>query len=212
MSNAAFVVPLADLELGPKTIDFDLSLSWLSAAFTGTEATAEAPGTLSVELVKSGAEVMVRGHAAVRITMPCSRTLEPVHLALEPEIFLMLSPASSTPGVRKPRPARRRKGRAETTASAESPAKKKKYRAWDDDPPLDGGSVASDTFDGEQVVLDDFVREFLLLDLPMFPVRSDLPPADKAAIPPAPLEEAEAPLDPRLAPLAAIAERLRKKE
>ena len=68
-------------------------------------------------------------------------------------------------------------------------------------------------FDLEKVVLDTFVREFILLDLPMSPTVSDLPSEDKAAIPPAPSAEGSepsAPLDPRLAPLAAIAERLRE--
>ena len=75
--------------------------------------------------------------------------------------------------------------------------------------------AAQDSYDGEQVVLDPFVREFILLDLPMNVMRTDLPPAPDAAIAP-PSESsdsshaAEQPLDPRLAPLAAIASRLRQ--
>lgn len=207
MQPSIFKVPLADLEQGPKSVDFDLSLGWLADAFAGTEATAVEPGLLSVEVSKNGREVMVRGRAQVQVTMPCSRTLEPVPIALTPEIFLMLSQASATRPGRST--ARRKKGRG---APPTAETKPKKDRGWDDDPPLDSQTAASDTFSGEEVVLDPFVREFLLLDLPMFPVRSDLPPVDKAAIPPAPSDQGEVPIDPRLAPLQAIAERLRKKE
>ena len=75
--------------------------------------------------------------------------------------------------------------------------------------------AAQDTYDGEQVVLDSFVREFILLDLPMTPLRSDLPLAEDAAIaPPSGSADSaagtEQTVDPRLAPLAAIAHRLRK--
>ncbi|HMR80646.1 MAG TPA: hypothetical protein PKD61_36300, partial [Polyangiaceae bacterium] len=54
-------------------------------------------------------------------------------------------------------------------------------------------------------MLDPFVREFLLLDLPMVPVSSDLPTGAIPAIPRPPAESGEKPVDPRLAPLAAIA-------
>ena len=60
--------------------------------------------------------------------------------------------------------------------------------------------------------LDDFVREFILLDLPMFVVREDLRSAEDAAIAPRDEDrtEAERPIDPRLMPLAELASRLRQ--
>ena len=61
-------------------------------------------------------------------------------------------------------------------------------------------------------MLDEFVREYIILELPMAPVRSDLRAQDKPAIP-APPEDAIADagkqIDPRLAPLAAVAVRLK---
>ncbi len=62
-------------------------------------------------------------------------------------------------------------------------------------------------------MLDGFVREFLLLELPMTVRRSDLPSTDDPAIAPPSAEPGGAeprPIDPRLAPLAAIASRLRQ--
>ena len=61
----------------------------------------------------------------------------------------------------------------------------------------------------EQAAVDAFVREHLLLELPLFPVRSDLPFESDAATTTPPDESGAAP-DPRLAPLAALASQLKK--
>jgi uncharacterized metal-binding protein YceD (DUF177 family) len=62
---------------------------------------------------------------------------------------------------------------------------------------------------GETLVLDSFLREFILLELPMNPIRSDLRPrTERATAPrPAPTERT----DPRLAPLAALLAQMRDK-
>ena len=71
-----------------------------------------------------------------------------------------------------------------------------------------------DTYDGETVVLDDFIREALLLELPNFPLCSEacpgIRPAEQApgAEPGAPSER----VDPRLAPLGALRATLAKSE
>ena len=60
---------------------------------------------------------------------------------------------------------------------------------------------------------DDFIREFLILELPMFPRRSDLPTDDAPANPPLPADSqpgGDKPLDPRLSPLAELKSRLEK--
>ena len=71
---------------------------------------------------------------------------------------------------------------------------------------------AEDVYSGTEVVLDAFVREYIILELPMVPLRSDLRDNDKPAIP-APPADAMADtgnqIDPRLAPLAKVANRLK---
>lgn len=64
-----------------------------------------------------------------------------------------------------------------------------------------------DTFDGETIVLDAFIREALLLEMPNFPLCSETCPGIGAAAPPARdagVGAANRVLDPRLAPLAAL--------
>lgn len=63
-----------------------------------------------------------------------------------------------------------------------------------------------DTYDGETVVLDDFVREALLLELPNFPLCSEACPGIRPAelAPGAEPSAASERVDPRLAPLGAL--------
>jgi uncharacterized protein len=218
--NPAFAVPVADLRRGPIHATWSVPLAWLRNALEHTEATPTGDGTLVVELSASGTRVIVRGRATVTVSMPCARTLEPVSVPLSPEIFLMLSPAAP-PG--EPLASARGSARSRTrhrhrSADRPPPSGRPRMRGrggWASDPLLPDELAAQDTYEGEQVVLDGFLREFILLELPMMVTRSDLPLAGDAAIG-APsgcagaVLGAERSLDPRLAPLAAIASRLRR--
>jgi len=245
-----FVVPVRDLDDGPKTLRGEISLEWLHAALAGSEATpADRAGSLDVEVSKNGREVLVRGSARVPVIVPCARTLAPIPLELTPEILLLLRKAE-TPlkhegaGSHDPKPragkGKRDRGDAGRPAAQARPAlggrPAKGERAakgdhgtraqarggWSDDPELEPTDAAQDTYEGEQIVLDSFLREFILLELPMFPVRQDLPslPVEVRASGPdvrqnpdsAPTSESETPLDPRLAPLAELKDRLQKQK
>jgi uncharacterized metal-binding protein YceD (DUF177 family) len=223
MSRPELVVPVADLERGPKHVTFELSEAWLRRALEGTDASVSAPGKLEVTLSKNGADVLVRGTVEADLTMPCVVTLDPVPVPVRTEILLMLSPqsgAASTPsaaGARRRAP-RAAKGAVEGEAKAERPGRPKSVGKgdghWDDTPILTDETAGRDTYDGHEVVLDDFAREFLILELPMFPRRSDLPTEDCAANPPLPADsrpEGDKPLDPRLSPLAELKSRLEQK-
>jgi uncharacterized metal-binding protein YceD (DUF177 family) len=209
MTRPAFAVPVADLDRGEKLVSFRVPESWLRQAFTGTDAQPRGDGSLEVELLKTGPNVMVRGHASAEVELPCVVTLEPLSFSLRPEIFLLLSPAENavprTPG------ARRRGAEPRQPPGPKKP--KGRGRAGQDDidegAELSSNDAARDTFDGETVVLDDFLREFLVLELPLYPRRADLPSDQTPAIaPPSRPSEPRGSVDPRLEPLAAIAKRL----
>jgi uncharacterized metal-binding protein YceD (DUF177 family) len=204
-----FVVPLADLERGPKRVSWELSASFLRWALEGSNALAVGDaGELRVELMLNGRDVLVRGEAELKVTMPCARTLEPLEIDVRPEIFLMLSPAAE-PASRKPRAAR-----AKTRGTEEEPArrrKKKRGPGWAETPLLTDTEAAKDTYRGEEVVLDEFVREFILLDLPMVATKIGLPLEPEPAIGgPSEARADEAAIDPRLLPLVEIARRMRQ--
>jgi len=254
-----FVVPVRDLDDGPKTLSSEISLDWLRAALKDSEATpAEQAGSLDVQVSKNGREVLVRGRARVPVIVPCARTLAPIPLELTPEILLLLrkaeaplklaSAASPRGSERQPHGAgshdskprggrgKRERGDGAPPGAAAQPGASKRSgghkgdhgtRAqarggWPDDPELEPIDAAQDTYEGEQIVLDSFLREFILLELPMFPVRQDLPslPVEVRASGPdvrqnpdsATTTESETPLDPRLAPLAELKDRLQKQK
>jgi uncharacterized protein len=223
VSRPDFIVPLADLERGPRKVRWTVGDAWLRSALEGTEASPSGQeGELSLELTKSGREVMVRGAARVSVTMASARTLRPVTLDMTPEIFLLLVPADPlAPSQRRRRRGPERAGAraVEARARREQPASAKSRGGWAEDPTLADQDAARDTFSGDRIVLDPFVREFILLELPMVPrledqteEEADLRSGQEPAIRPPSAAGDEGSIDPRLRPLAAIASRLRGKE
>lgn len=204
MTRPAFAVPVSDLERGEKTVSFTVPESWLRQAFAGTDAEPRGDGVLEVELRKTGRSVMVRGHASAEIHMPCVVTLDPLPFSLKPEIFLLLSPDETAPN--KPALGRRR---VEKQPVGPKKGRSRGHEDLEDGAELSSDTAAKDTYDGETVVLDGFLREFLVLELPLYPRRADLPSDQTPAIaPPSPPPDPAGSVDPRLQPLAAIAKRL----
>jgi len=224
MSRSELVVPVADLERGAKHVEFALSEAWLRRALEGTGAVvAAAPGKLDVTLSKNGQEVLVRGNLTAELTMPCVVTLDPVPVPVRTEILLMLSPRQGATGPELDRGARRGprartagakgEGGAKGEAGAAPVASKERRGRWEETPVLSPEDAGKDTYEGHEIALDELVRELLILELPMFPRRSDLPTDGAAANPPLPADSqpgGPVPLDPRLSPLAELKSRLEK--
>jgi uncharacterized metal-binding protein YceD (DUF177 family) len=218
VTKASFVVPLADIERGPRTVTFTLDEPWLSQALEGTEATPRRAGSATVELSKNGKDVMVRGRAEAPLSMPCVVTLDPLDIDVSTEIFLMLSPAPSevSPKLSKKgrgAPVQPKEGNEAPAAGRGAATRKRSAKDEEEEGELlDDRAAARDTFEGSQIELDPFFREFIVLELPMFPRRSDLPSSEGPAIgaPPADSGEPEPVIDPRLQPLAALRSRMRE--
>ena len=224
MSRPELVIPVADLESGPKHAEFKLSEAWLRRALEGTDATVLAPGKLDVTVTKNGSSVLVRGHVIADLTMPCVVTLDPVPVAVRTEMVLMLSQQGGGTTAHEGHVARRRPRveKAEPQVSSEKSGNERHSRGkthgkseahWEETPILDDETAGQDTYEGHEIVLDGFAREFLILELPMFPRRSDLPTDQPAANPPLPADSQQGgdkPIDPRLSPLAELKSRLEK--
>ncbi|MCA9648238.1 MAG: DUF177 domain-containing protein [Myxococcales bacterium] len=207
-----FSVPLADLEDDERQLEVPIPSAWLAGELEGTEARARGvDGELDVTVSKQGREVMVRGHLKAPVEMDCARSLEPFDLDIETDVFLLLAPATSA-AKHKHTKAKKGASSPQTSAAPQREARKtKKHRTEDDeDELLSEEDAARDVYSGEEIVLDSFIREFILLELPLFPLRSeDTPPIASPSLEP---QTADRPLDPRLAPLAALRDRLRDKE
>lgn len=213
VTQPLFSVALRDLERNDQNRSWTIPAEWLAKAFEGTEATPEgAPGQLELYLKLSAREVLVKGKARAKVIVPCARTLEPLTLDLDAEVLLLLTPrvAAAAPKRERER-APRGNDRAERTPRgndrAERPARQRDSSNEALEGELSSEEAARDHYEGETVVLDEFVREHLLLELPLFPVRSDLPSEEAGvtgSLPDPAGTDEPAELDPRLAPLAAL--------
>lgn len=207
-----FSVPVRDLERADQRRTWEIPSDWINSALDESDARSDGtPGTLEMYLKKQGREVLVKGQARANVTMPCARTLEPVSVSLDAEILLLLTPRPSAPAGAKAVPGGVKSGRRQRRAAVDRPLGARRDQPADEAPGdlLSQEEAGRDEYDGENVDLDAFVREHLLLELPLFPVRSDLPFEPNAATDTPPDESGAAP-DPRLAPLAALASELQR--
>ncbi len=199
-TRGAFVAPIHDLDSGGRDYHFGIPASWVRGALEECEMQPSGrEGSLDVHLTKAGHEVLVQGQVDVELVVPCARCLAPVQLRPHTELTLLLHPASGRSSTKPP--AGGAGGRAARSSS----------HAGDDDASFEQGEADIDTYEGEEVVLDKFVREAILLESPTFPLCSDacegIRPASVSASPPR-----EAGADPRLLPLLELAKRRNLKE
>jgi uncharacterized protein len=176
MSVPEFTIPVSELDAGGKEYRFPVRSSWVRGVLEGHEASAsDQDGALVVRASKSGHDVVVNGKLETELTVPCARCLEPTRLPIASDVRVLYAPAQK---LKDPET-------EEYEFSAEE----------------------ADTlpFDGETVVLDDLVRDELLLEIPMIPLCSEgcpgmsTPPEDSGEG-----QTGEKGLDPRLAPLLAF--------
>lgn len=197
---ALLMVPAHDIDTAGLAFEAELPAAWLDAQLADADIQGDGPGRIEARLSRSGDDVVVRGKVRAALRSPCARCLEPARASVEAELSLLLKAAPSLP---VPSSAGGKKGKA---APAGPAGKEPEYE-------FSAEEADVDVFDGETVVLDPFVREAILLEVPNFPLCSDecagiaLPRAEE----PEPPEEG-APLDPRLAPLGALRSKLAAKD
>lgn len=220
-----FAIAAADIDAAGRSLEADLPVAWLDAELAECDAHATAPGHLSARLSRSGGEVVVRGHAHAVLEAACARCLEPAKLDIDAELSLLLKPVPGAAAVARVQ-AKRAEAKASKAAKAakeaggKAPSKseagsdkgaagKRASKGKGGEKELPEYEFASDeadldVYDGEMVVLDGFVREAILLEMPIFPLCSESCPGIRPASPEA-VDGGDTPtLDPRLAPLRAL--------
>lgn len=191
--TAALQFVANDIRLEGIEVDCPLEAAWLNRALAdgGVRAEPGKTGRLVGRLSRSDDDVVVRCKVFADVEADCVRCLGPTHFRVTAELSLLLQPA-------KPTAAHGHKGSARGGRTDES----------DDEYEFGADEAEVDTFDGERVVLDEFVREAILLEMPNFPLCSEACPG----IRPAPVlherPESPAPVDPRLAPLGQFRKQL----
>lgn len=207
--NPLIVITAADIRLDGLALDEPLPASWIDAAISDAslavgagdwEAKSNpAGGRVKGRLSRSDQDVVVRCRVSAEVTLACSRCLAPVPIPVDADLSLLLQP--STRPELSAGPGGSRRGRS---PAAKGDAEKEYEFSTEE--------ADSDLFDGEVVVLDSFIREAILLELPQFPLCSEGcvgigaadadPRADAKSSP-------EEVVDPRLAPLHKLRSKLR---
>lgn len=173
-----FSVPVHDLDAAGKHFSFAVPSSWIRGALEGTAVgAAGADGELNVRLSKSGVDVVIHGTLRAEVLVPCARCLEPAPILVSEPVSALAIPGKAV--------------RSETPSAG---------RNVDDDE-LEVTADDSDfiAYDGETVILDDLVRDELLLGIPMIPLCSEACPGISPKESQLPAEASE--IDPRLRPL-----------
>lgn len=180
-STHEFSFPVHDLDVSGKRFRLPVRSTWLRGVLEGTEIGAsERDGELDLRLSRSGPDVVVRGTLAAELLVQCSRCLERVVVPVREELSALAVPAAEA---RHPQ-----KGDGDDE-EVELPAE-------------DAGMIA---YEGDAVVLDDLVRDELLLGIPMIPLCSEGCPGIR---PEHSEEDAVASIDPRLRPLLGLKSKL----
>ena len=174
MSEHEFPIPVSELDAGGKEYRFTVRPTWIRGQLEEHEASAtERDGSVVVRASKSGHDVVVNGKLEAELSIPCARCTEPFKLPIKTDIAVLYAQA----------------------AKLKTPDKNE----------YEFSAEEADTlpFDGETVVLDDLVRDEILLEIPMIPLCSETCPG--MGTPPGTEEKAqEKGIDPRLAPLMAF--------
>lgn len=174
---AQITIPLRDLDEDGKGYDFTLSTAWMSQVLADCALRpAGDDGHLTLHAQVNGHDVLITGRLRADVSAECARCLGDVPCAVDTDVVALLSPALG--GSR----------RQEQTDSEVELSEEDTYRAH---------------YTGSEIVLDELIREHLILEVPMQPLCS----GDCRGIavpdhvrPPSDVFESSG-VDPRLAPL-----------
>jgi uncharacterized metal-binding protein YceD (DUF177 family) len=170
----ALLIPIHNLDSVGKDFVFALDEAWLTTAFaeTGVQGDGSAPGEVSVHAQRNGNEILVHGRAHARLITECGRCLSPVSLDVACDLAALYAPG-------QPRHA---------------------DEEQEEDLDLDPDEPDREFYTGDEVAIDDLVRDYLLLELPMQP-RCE----PECAAPGVTHQESGEEIDPRLKPLLKLA-------
>jgi uncharacterized protein len=191
MPSPEFSIPARDLDAAGKPFRFPIRAAWIRGAVEGTDVSAtDRDGLFEARVSKSGNDVVLRGRLDAELVIPCARCLEPARVAVHEPVSALFVPSSTL--------------RAENAG-----ADRGKARDRGDDDDVAGTADSPDVvaYDGETVVLDNLVRDEMLLALPIVPLCSEACAGIRLE-PSAPAAPAAAPdeigVDPRLLPLLSL--------
>ncbi len=173
-------IRISDLEKGPGNWVFPLSHAWLSTQLQGMlSEQGTGQGEARLTLSLSGTTVTVTGRVDARFQVPCSRCLAPADVTVKGPFRLVLVRGTGPDG-------------------------------QDEDMELGPEDLELAYYEGDELDLGPYIREHLALAIPIAPLcRPDCwPEWFDGKVQSEDANDEEAKLDPRWAPLAALASRM----
>ncbi len=171
-TDAFFTMDLEDLKKGPENIDRDIPLDWLRQEMKACEYNIEpTKAHVRMRLNASDQGVLLSGSASVRVKTECGKCLANMYLNLECALDGFMMPIGAG---------------QEPGVRCDELTPQDLKREW---------------YEGDTVVLDDLIRDSIMLELPMNLRCSDSCPGIALQ---AHVESKKDYMDPRLAPLASI--------
>lgn len=136
-----FVINVHEIEDGVSDHRFDVPVDWLAGQLADCEgiAAGETPGSIELTATKRGRKVMLAGSVRATLSVTCVRCLGNFEDAVEPEVEVLMVPVSSV-----------------------APAGEKDGEKEEDD-------LGIERYQGDQIVIDDLIRDSLILEVPMNP-------------------------------------------
>jgi uncharacterized protein len=190
----AFVLQVQDIDETGRDYSFILTRDWLDASLgdAGLRGDPEQPiGSLTLHAQKNGGEYLVEGQMRAALNADCVRCLGVAHVPVDAR-FVTLFHRTSVP-----------RGSGSSNRSAPEP-----LEISEEDP----DDLQREEFSGHEIVLDDLIREYLVLEAPMRPLCSEQ--CEGIAVPEhvRPPEEvfgsSDGSVDPRLAPLLRLRDKV----
>lgn len=186
MSEFVLKVKEIDDAEGGKDYSFRLEESWVREALAGSDLRFDpeaALGTFQLHAQRSGSDILVQGTVQTRVLTDCSRCLGDAAVEVATRVVSVLTERGATP------PVHEQDDEEEIELSQED--------------------LERDFYSGEHIVLDDIVRQHILLECPMQPLcAEDCAGIDVPEHVRPPVES----VDPRLEPLKKVARKLERSE
>lgn len=188
-TKPSFTLDVHDLDAAGKSYSAPLPADWLASTLADTEVKpAGEPGAVDVRYSRTGDDIVIKGTVHAALVGMCARCLEPARVDATAELTLLLVPETS-----------KRASFAKGKAGHPDAPSREDFGADDAD---------LDTYSGDHVALDPFVREALLLEIP--PVLLCSETCEGIAPPPETTGSQSDELDPRLRPLLALSAKAKK--
>ena len=191
---AEFELHVTDIDEAGKDYAFELSPAWLDSHLQDAALRHDpefGPGTLTVHAQENDGEYLVTGTVRAHVLTECGRCLGDAKLAVDATIGTLFARTGAKPGGAQA---------GQTTRRAQA----ERYERHADQDTDDEDDVPREEFSGNNIQLDELVREHIVLEVPMQPLCGDACPGIPIPAhlqPPADAFPSSGAVDPRLAPL-----------